>query len=224
MCGRFTLAGITTDQIRDLFLLEDVPELGSRYNIAPGQPVAVVRYNRETCRRELAPVLWGLVPSWAREPVPGARMINARAETVHQKPAYRGPFRYRRCIIPATGFYEWAEGAGGRQPFYVCRKDRGILALAGLWDRWTGPDGTELDTCTIITTAASPALRELHERMPVILEPPEFDVWLDPDVQRPDELLPLLDPPGDGFLQFWPVSRAVNNPANDSPRLIEPAA
>jgi putative SOS response-associated peptidase YedK len=221
MCGRFTLAGITTDQIRDLFLIEDVPELGDRYNIAPGQPVAAVRFNRETCKREIAPLLWGLVPSWSREPA-GARMINARAETVHQKPAYRGPLRYRRCIIPASGFYEWAGSNAGRQPFYVRRKDGGLLAFAGLWDRWISPDGSELETCAIITTEASPFMQQLHDRMPVILEPTDFDAWLDPDTQKAEALLPLLRPTGGDVLEAWPVSRAVNNPANDSPDLIRP--
>lgn len=221
MCGRFTLAGITTDQIRDLFLIEDVPELGDRYNIAPGQPVAAVRFNRETCKREIAPLLWGLVPSWSREPA-GARMINARAETVHQKPAYRGPLRYRRCIIPASGFYEWAGSNGGRQPFYVRRKDGGLLAFAGIWDRWISPDGSELETCAIITTEASPFMQQLHDRMPVILEPPDFDAWLDPDTQKAEALLPLLRPLDGDLLEAWPVSRAVNNPANDSAVLIRP--
>ena len=221
MCGRFTLAGISTDQIRDLFLSGDVPELGDRYNIAPGQPVAAVRFNRDTCKREIAPLLWGLVPSWSREPA-GGRMINARAETVHQKPAYRGPFRYRRCIIPASGFYEWAGSGAERQPFYIRRKDGGLLAFAGLWDRWTSPDGSELETCAIITTEASPFMQQLHDRMPVILDPPDFDLWLDPEFTRAEALLPLVRPLEEDVLDFWPVSRAVNNPANDSAELIRP--
>jgi putative SOS response-associated peptidase YedK len=222
MCGRFTLADISTDQIRDLFLLDDVPELGNRYNIAPGQPVAAVRFNRERARRELVPLLWGLVPSWAREPLPGARMINARAETVHQKPAYRGPLRYRRCIVPASGFYEWGGHNGGRRPYYLRKKGGGILAFAGLWDSWTSPDGGVLETCAIITAPAPSSLQWLHDRMPVILEPGQIGVWLDPEVQRPGDLLLLLEGPEDGMLEVWPVSRAVNNPANDSPLLIAP--
>ncbi len=139
MCGRFTLTDISTDQIRDLFLIDEIPQLRPRYNIAPTQGVAAVRVNRDTGNRELAILTWGLVPSWAKDPSIGSRMINARAESVHEKPAYRTALRYKRCLVLADGFYEWAQMAGRKQPMYIRREDHGLLAFAGLWEYWASP-------------------------------------------------------------------------------------
>lgn len=203
-----------------LFELEHVPNLEPRYNIAPTQPVAVVRLDREGRRREFTLMRWGLIPSWAKDIGIGNRLINARAETLTEKPAFRTAFRRRRCLIPADGFYEWQKQATRKQPYFIGLPDRRPFAFAGLWEHWEGADGSVLDSCTIITTAANERVRVLHDRMPVILERADFADWLNPSTTL-DRLLHLLRPYPFEML-LYPVSTLVNAPENDRPECIVP--
>ncbi len=227
MCGRFTL----TDPDADLavqFDLPQIPDLKPRYNIAPTQPVAAVRVAPEAAStdagaaREMALFHWGLIPFWAKDPDIGARMINARAETAAEKPAFRAAFRRRRCLVVADGFYEWQKQNGWKQPFYICLRDRRPFAFAGLWERWQGPDDTVIESCTLLTTTPNDLIRPLHNRMPVILHPRDYELWLDPGFQQVEELQPLLGPYPAGEMDAYPVSRLVNSPKNDDPKCIEP--
>jgi putative SOS response-associated peptidase YedK len=177
--------------------------------------VAVVRFDVEHQRREFALVRWGLIPSWAQEAGMGNRLINARAETAAEKPAFRYAFRKRRCLIPADGFYEWQKQGSKKQPFLVRRRDGHPLALAGLWEVWRSPEQQDIESCTILTTAANDAVRPLHDRMPAILEPKDYDLWLDSQVQEPERVQPLLRPYRSEDLVLVPVSPRVNNPRND---------
>ena len=221
MCGRFTL----TDPDQDLavqFNLPEIPDMQPRYNIAPTQPVAVVRVPPESMVREMALLHWGLIPFWAKDPKIGNRMINARSETVAEKPAFRAAFRRRRCLVVADGFYEWQKQNDGKQPFYIRRRDARPFAFAGLWEFWKGGDETVIESCTLLTTTPNELLRPLHNRMPVILQPKDYDLWLDPEMQEPDALKPLLLSYPSEQMDAYPVSRFVNSPKNDDPRCIEP--
>ena len=221
MCGRFTLI-TPAETIAEQFQLPEVPALAPRYNIAPTQPVAAVRQRQGNGGRELILLHWGLVPFWAKDPGIGSRMINARSETVAQKPAFRAAFRRRRCLVLADGFYEWQRLERGKQPFYIRLGDESLFALAGLWEHWEGPDETTIDSCTLLTTEANDLVRPVHNRMPVILHPNDYDLWLDPGVQEAELLQPLLSPyPSEGMLAY-PISRWVNKPSNDGPQCIEP--
>jgi putative SOS response-associated peptidase YedK len=222
MCGRYTLS-IPAEILAETFGVdaEHTRERAeARYNICPTQEAVVVR-RAEDGHRELTALRWGLVPFWAEDPVIGNRMINARAETVADKPAFRTSFKKRRCLVLADGYYEWKKEPGGKQPYWIHRPDGGLLALAGLWSRWEGPAGP-LETFAILTTEAHPAIAHVHDRMPVILAPEHWDLWLDPAVEDRARLRPLLTHVGGDGLALRPVSRAVNSPANDSPRLLEP--
>lgn len=221
MCGRFTLISSAEDLVEQ-FQLFEVPSLSPRYNIAPSQPVATVRQSPGNGGRELALLRWGLVPFWAKDPSIGARMINARAETAAEKPSFRAAFRQRRCLVPADGFYEWQQQAQGKQPFYIRLRDERTLALAGLWEHWEGTEGATIDSCTVLTTQPNDLIRPLHSRMPVVLGPQDYDLWLDPNVQSPERLQPLLRPYPSGEMVAYPVSKWVNSPQNDGPRCIEP--
>jgi putative SOS response-associated peptidase YedK len=217
-----------------------------RYNIAPTQDVVVVRSDAGGGRRTASMMRWGLLPSWSKGVASGAPMINARSETLAEKPAFRSAFRSRRCLIPADGFYEWQQSASGakgkKQPFWIHRPDGGPFAFAGLWEKWRGdlnskagqaepsPDPSlkgrgnsegGVESCTIVTTGANAALSELHDRMPVILAPGDYALWLDPNVSEPGQLQHLLAPCGDDELLAEPVSTHVNRVANDDPRCIE---
>jgi len=235
MCGRFTL---TTPAAvwAALFELDSVPELGPRYNIAPTQPVAAVR---STARpqtdtagpdeteagtgsgHECAQLRWGLVPHWTRDPdLKGRALINARSETVAEKPSFRDSFRFRRCLVVADGFYEWQPAGARKQPFWI-RLDTGApFAFAGLWDRWVGKDET-LESCTLLTTEANEGLRPLHDRMPVILDPHDYEAWIDPDTPH-WELESLLVPYPSEAMTFHPVSTHVNHVGHDDPACIAP--
>ncbi len=220
MCGRFTLAA-DPDTLATLFELDTVPELRPRYNIAPTQPVAAVLLDAERQRRQFTFLTWGLIPSWAKDIKIGARMINARSETVAEKPAYRSAFKYRRCLIPASGFYEWQRRRGGKQPYYIALHDHQPFAIAGLWERWQSPDGSVIESCTLLTTTPNELIRPLHNRMPVILPPVVFQEWLSPRTPA-TRLQPLLRPyPADAMIAY-PVSTRVNSPAYDAPDCIEP--
>lgn len=237
MCGRFTQhhdAGQL--QIRfavasdALTINENDGEgnLAPRYNIAPRQQVVVVFAGGPNPARTLDTFEWGLIPPWAKDPTIGAKMINARAETVAEKPSFKTSLVRRRCIIPADGFYEWDKTGGGtKQPFHFRRKDGNLFGFAGLWDEWRGPDKAlpPVRTCTIITTQANQTVGRIHDRMPVMLRPGDAEaLWLDPTVQTTDALLPLLVPYPDDELEAFSVSRRVNTPAVDAPDLIVAAA
>jgi putative SOS response-associated peptidase YedK len=220
MCGRFTLrapAGVIVEQFR----LDSRPDVSPRYNIAPTQDVAVVRAAADgTCA--LSPMRWGLVPSWSKDPKQGARMINARAETVAEKPAFRAAFKRRRCIVPADGYYEW-QNTGGKhkQPYLFHLRDDRPFGFAGLWEHWHGDgSGPPLETCTVVTTDAAEATREVHDRMPVILEPDDYAMWLDPEFEDRERLLSLLVPYETDGLIAEPVSTYVNNARNEGPECV----
>ncbi len=224
MCGRFTLHH-TADEIAARFDAEVLPLLEPRYNIAPSQPVTVVTQNGA---RHLAQFQWGLIPSWAKDPKIGGRMINARAETLAEKPSYRTALTRRRCLIPADGFYEWREAdnpsEGGRTPMFFHRADDALFAFAGLWDEWRAPDGSPLRSCTIITGTPNPLVAPIHDRMPIILRPENEGAWLDPGLRDPDALTALLAPYPAGVMQVYAVSRQVNSPAVDDATLLRPLA
>ena len=219
MCGRFTLAAATED-VAAQFALAEMPPLAPRYNIAPTQPVAVVRVAANG-QRELTYLHWGLIPSWAKDPGMGARMINARAETVAEKPSFRAAFRYRRCLVPASGFYEWRKLNGKKQPMYIMARDGGVWGIAGIWERWIASDGSEVESCAILTTEPNELLRPIHNRMPLIIPPEQYTAWLDPHSQRLDMVQPLLQPYPAANMSAYPVSTLVNSPFNDSPDCIQ---
>jgi putative SOS response-associated peptidase YedK len=222
MCGRFTLT-TPTPVLAELFLFPDPGPQPPRYNVAPTQAIATVRAAAEGGQRELAWCRWGLIPSWANDPAIGNRMINARAETAAEKPAFRSAFRHRRCLILADGFYEWQKREEAKQPFYFHRKDGRPFAFAGLWDRWKDGDKS-VESCTILTTEANDLSRPVHDRMPVILEPGDYERWLDVAGHKANEVLPLLHPYQGGGMESYAVSKVVNNPRNDVPKCVEPAA
>jgi putative SOS response-associated peptidase YedK len=220
MCGRFTLEK-SIGSLGSLFHIQAVAEQPARYNIAPTQPIVAVRQSEEDREPELVMLRWGLIPAWAKEPAAMPLLINARSETAASKPAFRTALRRRRCLVPADGFYEWQQTAGRKQPFHMRRRDGAPFALAGLWERWEGPDGC-IDSCALLTTAANELMRPIHERMPVILDPPDYGLWLDPAVQDVELIQSLLRPyPAEAMIAY-PVSPAVNNARNDVPQCILP--
>lgn len=225
MCGRFS---ITTppEAMRGLFGYLDEPDFPPRYNIAPSQPVPLVIREQDGeggSRRRFLLVRWGLVPSWAKE-MPQSLLINARAETIAEKPSFRGAFRHHRALMPADGFYEWkaVSGKGPKQPFFIRRKDGRPFAMAAIWDIWMPSGGSELDSCAIVTTEANETLKPVHHRMPVILDEKDWDLWLDPAASE-KELLALLRPAPDDLMEAIPVSTRINRVANDDPSLQERA-
>lgn len=219
MCGRFVLT-TTADHIQQHFGVDDVPALPPRYNIAPTQEVLVIRQSSGGVR-SAGLLRWGLVPHWAKEAAGGNTLINARCETVHDKPSFRNAIRYHRCLIPASGFIEWQRLNGGKQPWLIQRRDGQPLAFAGLWDSWQGYDGV-LETCCILTTTANTLMRPIHDRMPVILCASEYDQWLDRTTTDPARLSALYAPYPADLLQATPISTAINNPRHDSPDCLEP--
>ena len=221
MCGRFTL--FEADKILSKeFGVSGFPTLSPRNNIAPSQSVAAVRVAPAGTNRELALLRWGLIPSWSKDPSIGNRLINARAETAHEKPSFRNAFKRHRCLIPANGFYEWQRLERGKQPFYIRMHDGRPFAFAGLWDRWESPDESVIETCTILTTAANDVLAPIHDRMPVILPPPDYDLWLDSGVSERERLSPLLRSFPAQEMEAFPVGPRVNNPKMDDTRCIIP--
>lgn len=218
MCGRFSQRS-PAKKVAERFKVEEVPPLVERYNVAPTQSVLVVR---EPVGREAAFLKWGLVPRWAKDPAVGNRLINARAETVTEKPSFREAFSRRRCLVPMEGFYEWARRGDRKRPFYFHMKGGEPFAVAGLWEVWEG-DGDPLETCTLLTTEANELLAGYHDRMPVILRPEDYDLWLDSEVRSVERLLPLLRPYPREEMTTYAVSLMVNSPSNDSPRCVEPA-
>jgi putative SOS response-associated peptidase YedK len=220
MCGRYAFFS-PAEAVKRVFALDDVPALEPRYNVAPTQDVPAVRMGEEGARR-FAMLHWGLVPKWAKERAIGNRMINARSETLAEKPAFRDAFRKRRCIVLTDGWYEWQVAPGGKQPWFIRRKDAQPFAFAGLWERWKDPaGGSMLESCTIVTTDATESIRKIHERMPVVLDAADWDRWLDTAFSDTEKLAELLVPCDPKALEAWPVSREVNAPRNQGPALIE---
>lgn len=217
MCGRTTLT-IQPDDLQEAFGFEVPAGYRSRYNIAPSQNLLTIAGSGE--ERGFRFYRWGLVPFWAKEPSIGNRMINARAETVASKPAFRSAFRSRRCLVVADGFYEWARRRGGKQPYRMRLKTGAPMTFAGLWERWE-KGGEPLETCTIITTPANEVVAPIHDRMPVILAPEARWAWLSDDTESSD-LEAMLVPYGSDDLEAYEVSTLVNSPANDEPECIEP--
>lgn len=221
MCGRYTLKA-TPGVVADQFRFEELSDLTPRYNIAPSQPVVSVRMNSGSTTREGVMLKWGLIPSWAKDPAMGMKLINARAETVAEKPSFRKAFRQRRCLVLADGFYEWQKEGQTKQPYYIRMKDERPFAFAGLWEHWTDAEGNVLETCALMTTEPNEIMTPIHHRMPVILNPNAYDPWLDPTLQDVSRLTPLLQSYPAEEMMANPVSRVVNNARIDDPRCIEP--
>ena len=220
MCGRYTLITLA-DLVNCFPWITTMPEqIAPRYNIAPSQPILIVA-NDDKFKFDHA--LWGLIPSWAKDPAIGSRMINARAETLDEKPAFRNALKRRRCLIPADGFYEWRkEKAGGKTPMRIHRRDNKPFAFAGLWELWADDKGNEVRSATIVTTEPNDLVRPIHDRMPAIVDPADYDKWLAAEPLDPADAKPLLKPYPANQLTAEPVSRLVNNPKADVPDCIKP--
>lgn len=220
MCSRYNLLS-PLEAVRAYFRVSNGEPYPPRYNIAPTQPVLIVRLD-ETRRRELALVRWGLIPGWAKDPARLSLMINARAEGATEKASFRGAMRHRRCLVPANGFYEWTGRAGARQPHLIQRPDSELIAFAGLWESWLGADGSEIDTMAILTVPANTTLTPLHDRMPAILLPEHFDAWLDTRGLNAEMAAEMLRPAPDALLEHVTVDPRLNNARNEGPELIKP--
>ena len=220
MCGRFALF-TPAGELAGQFGVEIGGDLPPRYNIAPTQPVAAVRLRAGDGEREFIFLRWGLIPSWAKDMGIGSRLINARSESVTEKPSFRAAFKRRRCLIPADGFYEWRRLGEGKQPYFIRAREGRPFALAGLWERWHTSDGSAIESCTILTTTPNELVERLHNRMPVVIAPEDYESWLDPGT-RPEEGLHLLRPYPAEKMSAYPVSSFVNNPRNEGPQCIAP--
>lgn len=221
MCGRYVLS--EPSDVVGMLEPESAPPLVARYNIAPTQSVPVVRARRDTGRLVVRNLRWGLVPSWAKDLSIGNRMINARGETVAEKPAFRAAFTRRRCGVLADGFVEWRRQPDGKQPFLVRRVDGGGFLMAGLWERWKRGEDGPVDSFTIVTTTPNGPVSGLHDRMPAILDPSAWSTWLDPAVEDVDALRSLIGPAPDDLLTLAPISRRINNVRHDDPDCLAPA-
>jgi len=222
MCGRYTLSVTPEEVLAALRAGGPAPDHPRRWNVAPTQGVLVAVVTNERVRR-LREMRWGLVPSWAKDPAIGNRLINARAETLAEKPSFRDAFRRRRCLVVADGFYEWRKAGARKEPVWIHPVEGGLLTFAGLYETWRSPDGEVLDSCTIVTCAANALIGAFHERMPVILPPGARDRWLDPEPRRPEELADLLVPFPAELLALRTVSTLVNNPGREGRELVDPA-
>ncbi len=222
MCGRTALTAAPED-LREVFGLDELPELTPHYNIPPSSPIEVVRVRPGSTRRRLEPVRWGLIPTWAKDPKIGHKLALARTETVATSRAFRDALRTRRCLVAVDGFYEWRrEGKSGSVPFFARRVDRRPFALAGIWSRWVSADGEVVESCAILTQPARPPFDAIHDRMPLVLERDAWDRWLDPTATDADAIAPLLAPRTPD-LAVHPVSAYVNDPRHDDPTCIEPS-
>ena len=220
MCGRFTLSKPKKIRAKELKVPEpEIDLLNPRYNIAPSDNVAVIRNEKE---RHIESLRWGLIHSWSKDETIGARMINARAETLAEKPSFKGLLNKHRCLVLADGFYEWAVGARGKEPYFIHLKSGEPFTFAGLWSHWKDPKGGEIKTCTIITCAPNSLMEKIHNRMPVILEGEARDVWLDPENKEGVAITGLLHPYLDKEMEAYPVSKIVNSPVNDSEACLKP--
>lgn len=218
MCGRFTRTAEIPEIAVQFGVKEVASDLGPSYNIAPTQDIAVIISEGE---KRLVQVRWGLIPAWADDPKIGNRLINARAETLVEKPSFKNAFRKRRCLIVADGFYEWQKSGTAKKPIYIRLKSGRPFGFAGLYETWTSPDGEEVTTCTIITTEPNELMKPIHNRMPVIVPKDKEDIWLHPDSYE-EELVELLEPYPADLMEAYEVSRMVNSPGNNSPECIEP--
>jgi putative SOS response-associated peptidase YedK len=217
MCGRFAQRS-DPKRLAKEFKIAEVPDVEARYNIAPTQDILSIR--RAEDDREAVFLKWGLVPSWAKDVSIGAKLINARSETVTEKPSFREAFKKRRCIIPADGFYEWQRTEERKQPFFFQMRDERPFGFAGLWESWQGVGGEAIESCTILTTEANDVLRPVHDRMPVILHSNDYELWFDEDVRKQELLKDLLRPYPSSEMMGYPVSMAINNPGNQGATLI----
>jgi len=208
------------EAMRRLFAYLEQPNFPPRYNVAPTQPIPIVRLHEG--KRQFALVRWGLIPAWVEDPRGFSLLINARGESVNDKPAFRNAMKRRRCLVPADGFYEWKVEGGRRRPYAVRPKHRGPIAFAGLWETWIGPNGEEMETAAIVTTRASRDIAFIHERMPVIVPPDAFDLWLDCGRVDAETAAALIAPPPEGSLDAYEISDAVNSHTNDGLALLEP--
>lgn len=221
MCGRYSQRQ-SAEIIAQAFQVDNVPPLKPRYNIAPTQSVPTILQLSTSTNRQLKMLHWGLIPSWAKDSKMGSKLINARAETVAEKPSFRSAFRQRRCLVLADGFYEWQQQEDKqKQPFYFRMSDEHPFAFAGLWEHWEDKDtGKTIESCTLLTTEPNELMQSVHNRMPVILEPKNYDIWLDPEVKNPELLQPFLHPYPAEEMTFFPVSKAVNKASNDTAECI----
>jgi putative SOS response-associated peptidase YedK len=219
MCGRYSII-TNPEAMRRLFRYKEHPNFPLRFNVAPTQPIPIVRLMAGECHFAL--VRWGLLPSWVKDPKKFTLLINARGETVAEKPAFRAAMKRRRCLIPADGFYEWKAGSPRKQPYYIHAKSGAPFAFAGLWETWMGPNGEDLETATIVTTKANRTLAPIYDRMPVIVPPDAFDLWLDNANVDPVTASTLIAPAPENLLEAYPISTDVNRVANDNPKLLEP--
>jgi putative SOS response-associated peptidase YedK len=218
MCGRYALT-TAPEALRALLRYFEQPNFPPRYNVAPTQPIPIVRMREG--KRQFALVRWGLIPPWVKDPRAFSLLINARGESVTEKPAFRNAMKRRRCLVPADGFYEWKREGERKRPYFVRLKSGQPMVFAGLWESWMGPNGEEMETAAIVTTAASRSIAHIHDRMPVIVQPDAFDFWLDPNVDALSASA-LIAPAPDALLECYEVSTAVNRTANDSPMLTQP--
>ncbi len=222
MCGRYRLSR-RKEIIEEHFETADwQDDWAPRYNVAPTQPIPVIRQHPKEPVRELSLMRWGLIPSWSKYSSVAARMINARSESAATKPAFRDPLKFRRCLIPADGFYEWAKTTKGRQPYCFEVGDGELFAFAGLWDRWKDPSGNWIKTCSILTTTPNAVTAAVHDRMPVILDPENYEVWLDPGMRSTDAASDLLKPFDARLMRCYPVSSRINSVANDDEECSRP--
>jgi putative SOS response-associated peptidase YedK len=222
MCGRFTLTVDPAD-LQEHFGGYKMPsQFAPRFNIAPSQPILAIPNDGQQCADFF---VWGLIPSWAKDPSIGNRLINARGETLAEKPSFRGSYKYKRCLILADGFYEWKTQPGTKVkvPYFTHMKNRQPFAFAGLWDEWHSPDGSQIRSCTIVTTEPNDLMAPIHNRMPVILPPDAYAQWIDPAVRTPESLDTLLRPYPSEEMDAYPVSTLVNSPKNDRAECVVPA-
>ena len=219
MCSRYNLTA-PPEAVRMFFNATGEADFPPRYNIAPTQPVLIVR-DRDSKGRELVLVRWGLIPAWSKDPsLLKTMLINARAETAADKSSFRGPLRHRRCLVPATGYYEWTGKAGAKQPHMIRPRNGGVMGMAGIWDHWLGADGSEIETMAILTVEASGEPRALHDRMPLILPPEAFAAWLDCRPGSAVHIMDLMYAPHEDLLETVPVSRKVNNVRSEGPDIL----
>jgi len=222
MCGRYRLSR-RKQLVEEYFdSVSDEPDWTPRFNVAPTQPIPIIRQHPKEPRREMSLVRWGLIPSWAKDPSGAARMINARSETASSKPAFRDSLKSRRCLIPADGFYEWVRTGKSKQPYCFEVNDGDLFAFAGLWDRWKDPSGNWIKTCSILTTTPNAVTSTVHDRMPVILDPDAYDLWLDPGMQNVAAISELLKSYDARLMRSYPVSTRLNHVANDDEECSRP--
>lgn len=220
MCGRFRLSR-KYREIREYFDISEDPGWEPRYNIAPTDSVLAVRQRLDAPGRTLSTMRWGLIPYWSKDSKGSARMINARSEEIANKPAYREAFRQRRCLIPADGFYEWKRVGKAKQAFHFGMSDDSLFAFAGIWERWKNPAGEKIESCSILTTSPNKLLADIHDRMPVIMPPDTYDLWLDPAFENTGELSQVLRPFNPSLMRRYPVSSRVNSVKNDDVKCLD---